>query len=89
LGFDIQGEISTNKGRIDAVLKQNDFVVITEIKYSIDKQPKEMLEAALTQINDKKYYEAYLDKKIILLCIAFNGKEVKCKMTERQIKENK
>jgi hypothetical protein len=82
LGFDIQGEISTNKGRIDAVLKQNDFVVIAEIKYGIEKQPEEMLEAALKQIDDKKYYEAYLGKKVILLGIAFNGKEVKCKMTK-------
>ncbi|MCL2335142.1 MAG: ATP-binding protein, partial [Endomicrobia bacterium] len=29
LGFDIQGEISTNRGRIDAVLKQNNYTVIT------------------------------------------------------------
>ncbi|MDR3113804.1 MAG: ATP-binding protein [Endomicrobium sp.] len=83
LGFDIQGEISTNKGRIDAVLKQNDFAAIAEIKYGIDKQPEEMLVAALKQIDDKKYYEAYLGKKIILLAIAFNGKEVKCKMIKR------
>ncbi|MDR3113500.1 MAG: ATP-binding protein, partial [Endomicrobium sp.] len=80
LGFDIQGEISTDKGRIDAVLKQNDFIVIAEIKYSIEKQAEEMAESALKQIKDKKYYEPYLEKKIILLGIAFNGKEVKCKM---------
>ncbi|MDR1195247.1 MAG: ATP-binding protein [Endomicrobium sp.] len=79
LGFDIQGEISTNRGRIDAVLKQNDYAVITEIKYSTEKELEEMLESALKQIDDKKYYEAYLDKKIILLAIAFNGKDVKCK----------
>jgi hypothetical protein len=83
LGFDIQGEISTNKGRIDAVLKQNDQAVITEIKYAIDKRPEEMAESALKQINDKKYYEAYLGKKIILLGIAFNGKEVKCKIEQQ------
>ncbi|MDR1196036.1 MAG: PD-(D/E)XK nuclease domain-containing protein [Endomicrobium sp.] len=79
LGFDIQGEISTNRGRIDAVLKQNDYAVITEIKFSTEKALEEMLESALKQIDDKKYYEAYLDKKVILLAIAFNGKDVKCK----------
>ncbi|MDR1195922.1 MAG: ATP-binding protein [Endomicrobium sp.] len=79
LGFDIQGEISTNRGRIDAVLKQNDYAVITEIKYSTEKALEEMLESALKQIDDKKYYEAYLEKKVILLAIAFNGKDVKCK----------
>jgi hypothetical protein len=82
LGFDIHGEISTNNGRIDAVLKHDDFVAVTEIKYAIDKQPEEMLEAALKQISEKKYYEAYLGKKIILLGIAFNGKTVKCKFEE-------
>jgi Holliday junction resolvase-like predicted endonuclease len=79
LGFDIQGEISTNKGRIDAVLKQNDYAVITEIKYSTEKSLEDMLESALKQIDDKKYYEAYAGKKIILLAIAFNGKDIKCK----------
>ncbi|MDR2192745.1 MAG: AAA family ATPase [Endomicrobium sp.] len=79
LGFNIQGKISTDKGRIDAILKQDDFTIIAEIKYGIKKQLEEMLETALKQIKDKKYY-AYLDKKIILLGIAFNGKEVKCKM---------
>jgi hypothetical protein len=38
--FEIQGEISTNKGMIDAVLKQNEFVVIAGIKYGVDKQPE-------------------------------------------------
>ncbi|MDR1195827.1 MAG: ATP-binding protein [Endomicrobium sp.] len=79
LGFDIQGEISTNRGRIDAVLKQNDYTVITEIKFSTEKALEEMLETALKQIDDKKYYEAYLGKTIILLAVAFNGKDVKCK----------
>jgi hypothetical protein len=49
LGFDIQGEVMTNIGRIDAVLHQRD-------------------------------YEAYLDKKIMLMAVAFTGKEVKCEM---------
>jgi hypothetical protein len=30
LDFDMQGEISTDRGLIDAVLKQDDFAVITE-----------------------------------------------------------
>jgi hypothetical protein len=80
LGFDIQAEISADKGRIDAVLKQNDFAIIAEIKYGIEKQTEEMLKAALKQIKDKKYYGQYLDKKIVLLAIAFNGKEVKCRI---------
>ncbi|MDR1195527.1 MAG: ATP-binding protein [Endomicrobium sp.] len=79
LDFDIQGEISTDKGSIDAVLKLNDFVIVSEIKFSENKSLETMLKAAFKQIKDKKYYESYLDKKIILLAIAFNGKAVKCK----------
>jgi hypothetical protein len=79
LGFDIQGEISVNSGRLDAVLKQNDGAIIIEIKYGVNKPLEGMLETALKQIAGKKYYEAYSDKKIIFLAIAFNGKNVKCK----------
>jgi hypothetical protein len=80
LGFNIQGEISTDKGRIDAVLRREEYAVIAEIKYGIEKNTEEMAEAAIKQIKDKKYYEAYSDKKIILLGIAFNGKEVRCRI---------
>jgi hypothetical protein len=79
LGFDFRGEILTNIGRIDAVWEQPDFVVICEIKYGVNKSLEEMAETALKQIKEKKYYEGYLDKKIILFGIAFNGKEVMCK----------
>jgi hypothetical protein len=79
LGFDFKGEILTNKGRIDAVWKGKDFVVVCEIKYSVKKTIIKMLEEALKQIEDKKYYEAYSSKKVVLLGIAFNGKDVKCK----------
>jgi hypothetical protein len=88
LGFDIQGEISAYNGRIDAVLKQDDYIVITEIKYSAEKALEGMLEIAFKQIADRKYYEMYSGsgKKIILLAIAFNGKKVKCKF--EKLEEN-
>jgi predicted subunit of tRNA(5-methylaminomethyl-2-thiouridylate) methyltransferase len=80
LGFDIQGELMTNIGRIDAVWNQRDTTVIAEIKYSADKTHDKLLEEAMTQIVNNKYYEAYADRKIILMAIAFANKEVKCKM---------
>jgi hypothetical protein len=80
LGFDIQGEIMTNIGRIDAVWNQRDTTVIAEIKYSADKSHDKLLEEAMKQIYDNKYYEAYADRKIILMAIAFANKEVKCEM---------
>jgi hypothetical protein len=80
LGFNFKGEVLTNIGRIDAVWERPDFAVICEIKYGVNKSLESMLETALSQIEEKKYYESYSGKKIILLAIVFNGKAVKCKM---------
>jgi hypothetical protein len=80
LGFEIQGEVMTNIGRIDAVMHQQDMIVIAEIKYSAKKSLSKLLKAAMKQIYDNKYYEAYLDRRIMLMAVAFTGKEVKCEM---------
>ncbi|MDR1484356.1 MAG: PD-(D/E)XK nuclease domain-containing protein, partial [Planctomycetaceae bacterium] len=82
LGFKAQSEISTNIGRIDAVWKSSDVTVITEVKYSADQPLDKLLEEASKQIHDRKYYEAYLSEtnKIILLSVAFAGKEICCRM---------
>jgi hypothetical protein len=78
LGFDIVGEIQTNVGRIDAVWRQPGLTVVAEIKYHSKTDIDKLLEEAMTQIRDRKYYEAYLDKKVMLMAVAFTGKEVKC-----------
>jgi hypothetical protein len=80
LGFEIQGEVMTNIERIDAVMHQQDVIVIAEIKYSAEKSLSKLLKAAMKQIYDNKYYEAYLDRRIMLMAVAFTGKEVKCEM---------
>jgi hypothetical protein len=80
LGFDIQGEIQTNVGRIDAVWHQSELTVVAEIKYHFRKSIDSLLKEAMAQIRDRKYYEAYLDKKVMLMAIAFTGKKVKCEL---------
>ncbi|MDR1103533.1 MAG: PD-(D/E)XK nuclease domain-containing protein, partial [Tannerella sp.] len=80
LGFDIQGEISTNYGRIDAVWEQAGTVVVAELKYGAGKQTETLLNEAITQIHDRKYYERYLDREVKLLGIAFNGEEAACRI---------
>jgi hypothetical protein len=81
LGFDIQGEVLTNIGRIDAVWSQPGLTVVAEIKYSAKKKIETLLNSAMRQIRDRKYYEAYLnDTKVILMAIAFTEKEIKCRM---------
>ena len=52
-GAKIDAEVSTNKGRIDAVLENNEHVYIIEFK--INKSAEE----ALNQIKNKAYYEQY------------------------------
>jgi hypothetical protein len=82
MGFDIQGEIQTFKGRIDAVLKQKDEVVVIEIKYSENKSIDKLLNMAMNQIEEIEYYKPYQDKNITLLAIAFKEKEVGCKIKQ-------
>jgi hypothetical protein len=82
LGFKPRGESPTNIGRIDAVWKLPDMTVVAEIKYSAKKSLKRLLNEATKQIHDRKYYEAYLDEpgKIVLVSIAFSGREIGCRM---------
>ncbi|MDR0913030.1 MAG: ATP-binding protein [Methanobrevibacter sp.] len=80
LGFDIEGEIQTLKGRLDAVLKQNNTVVIIEFKFSENKTFEQMFEKAKKQIIKNEYYKSYQDKKIIILRVAFQFRDLKCKL---------
>jgi hypothetical protein len=82
LGFDIQGQIQTNIGRIDAVWHQPELTVVAEIKYGAGKDTNTLLDEAMTQIRDRRHYEKYLDGEVLLLAVAFTGKEVKCGMEE-------
>lgn len=71
IGLDTQLEIKTNVGRIDMTVITDKLVYIFEFK--IDASAEE----ALKQINDKKYFEKYLDKKkkLILVGVNFDTKE--------------
>jgi Holliday junction resolvase-like predicted endonuclease len=82
LGFQVQGEVATNIGAIDAVWKQNSLTAVIEIKYSHEKSSEKLLDEAMNQIKDKKYYEAHLDKPIVLLAIAFAAGQNKDRLTE-------
>jgi hypothetical protein len=82
LGFEIQGEIITNLGRIDAVLKFPGHTVIAEIKYQTKKEKiSVLLDKAIKQIKDKQYIDRFNDgQKISLLAVAFTGKEIGCRI---------
>ncbi|MDR3308928.1 MAG: PD-(D/E)XK nuclease domain-containing protein, partial [Tannerella sp.] len=74
----------TNKGRIDAVWKLKDAIIIIEVKYSARKSVVTLLDEAMTQIDDRGYYERYLADglRIILLAVAFAGKKTGVRIGE-------
>jgi hypothetical protein len=79
LGFKIHGEVSNDRGRTDAVWEQPGLTVVAEIKYHAEKKIDLLLNEAMDQIHDRRYYNQYLGK-IILLGIAFSGKDTGCRM---------
>jgi hypothetical protein len=81
LGFNIRSEVAVENGRVDAVWEQPELTVVAELKYHATKTPATLLREALKQIRDKRYYEPFTGR-VVLLGVAFTGKEVKCKVEE-------
>jgi hypothetical protein len=92
MDFDVSSEHITNIGRIDLVWKYENKVFIIEMKFvdrndkeqdEIDKEMDEKVEAAISQIKDKKYYERYAlaNNEVILvgLVISTKAKDVKAR----------
>jgi hypothetical protein len=79
LGFKIQGEKPNNRGRADAVWEQPGLTVVAELKYHAEKKIEILLDEAMAQIHNRRYYNPYLGK-VILLGVAFSGKDVGCRM---------
>ncbi|KZX14567.1 ATP-binding protein [Methanobrevibacter curvatus] len=77
MGFFIHGEVLTSTGRLDAVLKKDDLVVIIEIKYNLTESLDKMINKAISQIKDKKYYSPYTGYNVVLLSVAFGDRTVK------------
>ncbi len=73
VGYHIEAEVKTNRGRIDAIVQTKDTIYIIEFK--VNQSAKE----AIQQIHDRKYYEKYqnLGKKIALIGMNCYDKTVK------------
>ncbi|GHT45536.1 ATPase AAA [Bacteroidia bacterium] len=80
LGFTIQSERLTDSGRMDAVLLQGEVAIVAELKYHATTKLDTLLDQAIAQIREKRYYEPFIDKKVILLGLAFGGNEVACRI---------
>lgn len=67
LGYDIHAEVFTHTGRIDAVITTDAYVYVVEFKLGD-------ADAALAQIKEKRYADAYLGagKRVMLVGIGFD-----------------
>jgi len=85
LNMEVEGEILTDVGRIDSVLKLSNQIYILEFKYAekgTSLQP--LVTRALTQIQSKRYAEKYKDdpRKLLYMGIAFDGDEIAGQLIE-------
>jgi Holliday junction resolvase-like predicted endonuclease len=80
VGYEVAGEVNTDKGRIDVVLKKGKEVIVVEIKHGKGSKVEQLLKEAMEQIRDRKYYEKYTSTEVSLLGVAFGAeKEIGCK----------
>jgi len=78
IGADIQGEILTDKGRIDGVIELDDKIYVIEFKTG-------NVNEGMKQIKARKYYEKYatLDKRVLILSVGgFNDKNIEYMLEE-------
>jgi hypothetical protein len=79
IGFKIRAEEHNNPGRSDLVWEQPGLTVVAEIKYHAETKIDTLLNEAMKQIHDRRYYGKYLGK-ILILGIAFSGRQPGCRM---------
>jgi hypothetical protein len=81
IGFEVQGEVSTDKGRIDATWTWNDRTIVAEVKYAPDGTLPVLLDEAITQIRDRRYAERFAaTHRVSFLAIAIIDREVACRL---------
>jgi hypothetical protein len=79
LEIEVSAEVSTNVGRIDAVCRREGITIIIEVKYHPTHATDTQIEEALSQTRNRRYYEPYINDRIVLLSVIVEGREIKCK----------
>jgi len=79
MGYYVENEVSTSKGRIDSVIFSKENIYVLEFKIN------NSAESAISQIKEKQYYKKYLDrnKPIFLVGIALKNKEIENLLVEK------
>ena len=80
LGFEMKGRVSTGKGSAYAVTEEKDWAAVAVLKYGLEGSADTLIKEAFNQIDEKKYYQPYLKKKIILLAVVYTPKGIKCEI---------
>ena len=99
LGFDMDVEVSTSRGRVDAVLELGGKVYVMEFKYekcpadAADDEKKKLfrtvLDDTIKQINDRGYCDKFIGsgKEIYKAAFAFLGRdEIEMRVESRMLK---
>jgi hypothetical protein len=91
LGFQVEGEVPTNKGRIDAVWTWKERAVIIEVKYANRGALETLLDTAMVQIRDKGYCVRYANthQRSVQAAVAFSGKRIACRIKELSSNQSK
>jgi Holliday junction resolvase-like predicted endonuclease len=91
LGFHVEAEVSTSRGRIDAVWTWKERAVIVEVKYASRGALETLLDAAMEQIKEKGYCERYAAtyQRVAQVAVAFSGKRIGCRMKEFSLNQKK
>jgi len=87
MGIKIDPEVLTDKGRIDGVLDFPDKIYIIEFKYGKPGSSMEkLLDTAIKQIKERKYYERFLteEKNLFFLAAGFVEKEISYRVEKKQ-----
>jgi hypothetical protein len=86
LGFELIGEVPTNIGRIDAVWFFPGHAIVVEVKSQSKKgNITKLLNAAIGQIREKRYYERFMgERQVSLLGVAFAENEIGCRMEKAE-----
>ncbi|MDR0710037.1 MAG: PD-(D/E)XK nuclease domain-containing protein, partial [Spirochaetaceae bacterium] len=84
LGFHVEGEVSTSRGRVDAVWTWKERAVIAEVKYAGCGALKTLLDTAMAQIEEHGCCGRYAatHRRVARLAVVFSGKRIGCYMEE-------
>jgi len=63
------------------IFAERNITIVAELKYSDTKPLKTLLDEAMAQIEERKYYSGYLGR-VLKLAVGFTGETIDCRLEE-------